>query len=80
MKGFLHDCNGSMCSRKIFGIIITIISMILGLFLFYEDLTVPNVEFEYAYNVFVVMITVGASMLGLNVIDSIKDVFSRGSK
>jgi hypothetical protein len=77
MKRFYHDCNGAMCGRKLFGTIITSISIILGVFLFWVDLTVPDIEFDYAYRVFVVMITVGASMLGLNILDSIKDAFTR---
>jgi len=73
MEGYLRDSKGEKCGRRLFGLVITILSLTLGIILFFAGIMRPYLDFNCSFSVFVSMLTAGASLLGLNIIDSIKD-------
>ena len=73
MEGYLKDSKGEKCGRRLFGLVITVMGLTLGLILFFAGLVRPYLDFNCSFSVFVSMLTAGSSLLGLNIIDSIKD-------
>lgn len=75
--GYLHDHTGNRCSRRLWGSVLLSIGVSMGVVLFLYSLSNPENLFVSAYNVMQVFFISGGSLLGLSILESLKECFNK---
>jgi hypothetical protein len=75
-NGYLQDINGNKCTRRLFGMIIITLGIIMAVGLFIRGLYDATDSFISSYNVCQMMLLTGSGLLGINIIENL-NIFNK---
>jgi len=78
--GFLQAANGVNSSKRLCGVILLGIGIIMGISLFVIGLDSPKEVFRASYDVMQSFLITGTSLLGLGLVENLNKIFERSKR
>lgn len=78
--GFLQGTDGTKSSKRLCGVVILAVGLVMAVYLFFAGLKNPGEVYESSFTVVKDLLIAGTSLLGMGLAEGLNGLFSRNKR